>query len=451
MDLIEDRSMSRIPFFLLPVLLFAPPPGHASAPLLTVAGKPRIGQELRFEVLAPGAPQVFLVLDTQPGPVTLKGTTVGIGFSSDFQLLGLGPGSPQPMVLTGSVPVDTALVGQSFYVEAWSYAPLEASGAERIELGAPLPIDQVDDYAYQLEGPGGTDLALPPIASSAFDLCIVDFARDGLDQFGAGEIAALKSAAEPDRLRIAYLSIGEAEDYRWYWGSLSAGLIIGPNPDWPGNYRVRYWEPEWREVLLHGNAAVGKSYLDRIIDQGFDGVFLDVVDVFESIGPAGAGGSNLKRDAARQMIDLILAIAHHARLTRGRPDFLVMPQNGANIFETEWYPANTLGPNDPQTPAAMAAFMRDRLLASVDAIAVEDIFYFGNQDMNNPLNPQTYLIGLLTQWQAAGLPVLATEYLSNSNKINALYTNHAPGTGYVPYATARDLDELRINPGHEPD
>jgi hypothetical protein len=49
------------------------------------------------------------------------------------------------------------------------------------------------------------------------------------------------------------------------------------NPDWPGNYPVQYWRPE-RQALLFGSP---NAYLDRALDAGFDGVYLDRVDKFE--------------------------------------------------------------------------------------------------------------------------------------------------------------------------
>ncbi|TAN37800.1 MAG: hypothetical protein EPN23_04615 [Verrucomicrobia bacterium] len=45
----------------------------------------------------------------------------------------------------------------------------------------------------------------------------------------------------------AYLSIGEAGDYRGYWEkewSAQPPTWLGAeNPDWKGNFKVRYWQP----------------------------------------------------------------------------------------------------------------------------------------------------------------------------------------------------------------
>ena len=80
---------------------------------------------------------------------------------------------------------------------------------------------------------------------------------------------------------VAYMSIGEAEDYRYYWQSTWKNdkpiWLAKENPNWPGNYKVRYWEEEWQSIIYGNN----DSYLKKIIDAGFDGVYLDIIDAFE--------------------------------------------------------------------------------------------------------------------------------------------------------------------------
>ncbi len=43
------------------------------------------------------------------------------------------------------------------------------------------------------------------------------------------------------------------------------------------NYKVRYWEDGWQDIIF-GN---DNSYLKKILDAGFDGVYLDIIDGFE--------------------------------------------------------------------------------------------------------------------------------------------------------------------------
>ncbi|MEA1871167.1 MAG: endo alpha-1,4 polygalactosaminidase, partial [Candidatus Bipolaricaulota bacterium] len=78
-----------------------------------------------------------------------------------------------------------------------------------------------------------------------------------------------------------YMSIGEAEDYRYYWqegwNTVPPAWLVEENPEWRGNYKVRYWEPEWQNLVV-GDTA---SYLEKILIAGFDGVYLDLIDAFE--------------------------------------------------------------------------------------------------------------------------------------------------------------------------
>ncbi len=54
--------------------------------------------------------------------------------------------------------------------------------------------------------------------------------------------------------------------------------FLGPeNPQWKGNFAVRYWEPAWQAIFLEGKG----SYLSRVQSAGFDGVYLDKIDEFE--------------------------------------------------------------------------------------------------------------------------------------------------------------------------
>ena len=60
---------------------------------------------------------------------------------------------------------------------------------------------------------------LQAIGETRFDLVIMDYSRDGSDErkFTADEIAALKESPGGTKTVLSYMSIGEAEDYRWYW------------------------------------------------------------------------------------------------------------------------------------------------------------------------------------------------------------------------------------------
>jgi cysteinyl-tRNA synthetase len=119
------------------------------------------------------------------------------------------------------------------------------------------------------------------VGNTNYDFVIMDFFFDG-QEFTADQIAGLKQKANGgSRLLICYMSIGEAEDYRYYWQEDwkvgNPSFIEKPDPNWPGNYYVRYWEKDWQNIIF-GNDS---SYLKKILDKGFDGVYLDIIDAFE--------------------------------------------------------------------------------------------------------------------------------------------------------------------------
>jgi cysteinyl-tRNA synthetase len=120
------------------------------------------------------------------------------------------------------------------------------------------------------------------VTSTNYDLLIMDLFSDEGIEFTSAEISQLKNKANGGkRLVISYMSIGEAEDYRYYWKTgwkpHNPSWIDKENPQWEGNYKVRYWEKGWQDIIF-GNDS---SYLKKILDAGFDGVYLDIIDAFE--------------------------------------------------------------------------------------------------------------------------------------------------------------------------
>lgn len=119
------------------------------------------------------------------------------------------------------------------------------------------------------------------IKATNYDVLIMDCFFDDV-LFTPDEVEQLKTKQNGgQRLVISYMSIGEAEDYRYYWQSSwkvgNPSWIKKENPDWEGNYKVLYWEPAWKTIIYGNN----ESYLKRILDAGFDGVYLDIIDAFE--------------------------------------------------------------------------------------------------------------------------------------------------------------------------
>lgn len=120
------------------------------------------------------------------------------------------------------------------------------------------------------------------LSQTNYDVLIIDaFYNDGTP-FAKDEINQLKVKANgAKRMVVSYMSIGEAEDYRYYW-DLNWEFEIPEwldeeNTRWKGNYKVKYWNEEWQNLIIYSP----DSYLNKILDAGFDGVYMDIVDAFE--------------------------------------------------------------------------------------------------------------------------------------------------------------------------
>lgn len=122
---------------------------------------------------------------------------------------------------------------------------------------------------------------LTALENSRHDVIIMDLFYED-EMLTAADIARLQNKPQGGRrLVIAYMSIGQAESYRWYWKNAwnvnAPSFLLQEDPSWVDNYYVRYWDPNWQSIIMYGS----DSYLHRITSSGFDGVYLDIVNAFE--------------------------------------------------------------------------------------------------------------------------------------------------------------------------
>ncbi len=177
-------------------------------------------------------------------------------------------------------------------------------------------------WLYQLQNADPEE-----IITSGFKIAVMDYSRDGTEetQYTKSAIGKMKAASI---MPLCYLSIGEAEEYRYYWRSewKNKPQWLGrENPDWKGNYKAKYWHPEWQAVIF--------AYLDKIIEQGFRGVYLDIIDGFEYWSDEEIAEHCLsEEEAAEKMIRFVKNIAIYARKKAGN-DFKIFPQNGERLLD----------------------------------------------------------------------------------------------------------------------
>ena len=87
----------------------------------------------------------------------------------------------------------------------------------------------------------------------------------------------------------------------------------------------------------------------------------------------------------------------------------------------------------------------------VDGIGQEDIYYGYNDDnVMTPPDITAELESYLDVFKNAGKLVLTVDYAGTAAHVDDAYAK-SQAHGYVPFVAVRDLDQLTINEGHEPD
>jgi len=264
-------------------------------------------------------------------------------------------------------------------------------------------LKEVKSWLYQLQY-----INLRKVADSDFDLIVTDYAKDGdaSTEYRSGQIKNFKAIT--GKIVLAYLSIGEAEDYRFYWKSSwkkdPPSWLDKENENWEGNYKVHYWDPAWQKIIF--------SYIDRIIDEGFDGVYLDIIDAYDYYQKS-------RPQAEEEMIDFVSNIAHYCRVVKGRKNYFIFPQNAPELV------TNT------------------RYMQVISGIGQEET-YFRATDI--PSEDTEYNQKYLDMVQRAGKLVLSVDYCNKPENIKLAYEK-AGQHGYVEYCTVVDLDKMILNKG----
>ncbi|WP_254677778.1 MJ1477/TM1410 family putative glycoside hydrolase [Devosia ureilytica] len=271
-------------------------------------------------------------------------------------------------------------------------------------------LNEVASWGYQLQH---VDREL--VAASHYDLMVIDFSQDGSagTAFTWAEVQAMRR--KPDgssRIVLAYLSIGEAEDYRSYWQDSWAASppdwLGQENPDWPGNYAVRFWDTHWQSVIMGSPDA----YLDRIVAAGFDGVYLDRIDAFDVDHPSLPRATRMQR-----MAEFVSAIAAYAR--GFEPGFFVMGQNGEELLDNTAY------------------------AAAIEGVGKEDLFFgIDGDDAMNSTGELRASLGPLQRFKASGKPVFLVEYVSTPDAMARVRKNAAV-LGFPLFIGNRELDDVR--------
>jgi cysteinyl-tRNA synthetase len=251
---------------------------------------------------------------------------------------------------------------------------------------------------------------------------VIDYSRDGsaMGKFSKHEINLMKK--KPDgspRIVLAYLSIGEAEDYRFYWKNKlkknPPSWLQEENSDWPGNYKVHYWNPSWQQIIFGKPTA----YLDQLIDMEFDGVYLDIIDGFEYY-------QDSIPDAAKYMADFVSKLSKYAK-SKSKNPFYVIGQNGETLIDNHEY------------------------LQAIDGIAKEDLYYgLEEEGVKNDSLEIAFSLEYLRKAKSSGKKILVIDYVLDQNKQDSIRKNTIQ-EGFIPFFSVRDLDRIIYDHGSRQD
>ena len=275
-------------------------------------------------------------------------------------------------------------------------------------------------WGYQLQH------ARPDRIAAAIDVLVIDYARGSTprETLSAAEVQRFKNRPDGSkRIVLAYLSIGEAENYRYYWWShwrmRPPRWLADENAEWKGNFRVRFWDPGWRNIIMNPRPTLldfamertvdwHKPYLDRILEAGFDGIYLDRVDAYEE-------WKKSRPSAEMDMAGLVIELATYAKTQR--PGFLIVTQNGEELLRH----------ND--------------IRRVIDAAAKEDLWFgIDGTEVANSARDVSRSILHLNRMRADGKPVLVVEYLADPEKIHSVQ-RQAGDRGYIATFAPRPLDK----------
>jgi cysteinyl-tRNA synthetase len=276
---------------------------------------------------------------------------------------------------------------------------------------SPRPWSTIHNWTYWLDNPD-----LKQIGASNFELAVIDYSADGSAKkaFTTQQIQALRHASCNRRV-VAYLSIGQAELYRWYWHQGwkegNPNWLGAADPNWAQNYWVHYWDTGWQHIVY--------NYLDTIIKAGFDGVYLDRVDAYQEDYAVGHED------------DMVRFVTHIAQYARSHSplgqDFGIIVQN-----------AEELAAHHPDYVQLTTGIGREEVYIQATNIPTSQAAR---------AKTEQYLD--LFRYNSRGKLVLTVDYANRADLVRVAY-ERARSKRYVPYVTNVDLNRLQIHRGYEP-
>ncbi len=298
-----------------------------------------------------------------------------------------------------------------------------------------------------------SDETIDQIIASDYDMVVLDFISseaENTDYPMAEVVEKLQNAPHPKKV-IAYIDIGEAEEYRVYWQDDweigNPAWIVGDDPDgWAENYPVAFWAEEWQAIWLE-DAGI----LDQIGEAGFDGVYLDWVEAYSDENVVAAAideGIN----PIYAMIEFVSFIS--ANIKDECDDCVVIAQNAAELVEYPEYAATIDGlaqeqvwfdggaDNDPEgdcpLPRTDAEIDSESYYDSLPPACQRQFDEFPESTLH--VSSEEYLFFLKIA-QQKGIPVFTVDYALQPENVTWVYET-SRSLGFIPFVGNRALDRF---------
>ncbi|RBP15801.1 uncharacterized protein (TIGR01370 family) [Roseiarcus fermentans] len=238
------------------------------------------------------------------------------------------------------------------------------------------------------------DIDPAQVASAPVGVKLIDIyggANGGL--FTNAQVAQMESGGGS---LLGYFSIGMAESYRPYFSSLPSSAL-GPQVT-SGVYQAAYWTPAW--------LSVAETYVQTMIDGGYQGAFFDVVNQAETAWSIQNAPGGTLASAEGAMITLIQEVANYAHSKD--PNFQI------------WI--NSSGAYD---------MLANSTLVNTISGAIEESLYYQSPTTAQPADGTSEVAGYLKNVTAAGKPVIDIEFVSGAAQVaDVVAKDKAAGFGY---------------------
>ena len=356
----------------------------------------------RLEVLEGGTPEYGrLIVTTTPveGEVFVDGKSWGVGYVSvelkqgEYEVsFGAVDGYTTPDT------IDVTIVAGADTIIKVEYTKIPS---------------EINDFMIQY---GNVDLSA--IGATKYDLVVIDYARygDATTKWTKEQIEGLRNSPGGHKTVLAYICPSMASDYRYYWKSSwrpGSPEWLGNLSNWAGSYWAKYWYKEWQNII-YGDP---NAYVDQVIAQGFDGVFLDVVDAYW-IWPS-------RPTAKSEMAEFVTDITKYSR--QFKKNFFVLTNGGDGLHEYPEY------------------------VEAINGVCKESVYYgYGGDNIKTPPNATSYMEANLDQFILKEKLVFNLDYTQTPEQIDDSY-HKAKLKQYINMCGVSSLNQLIINPGHEPD